>query len=63
MNLQRRALLAAAAPALLLGAWVALTAGMVWATLAPAERDLLSEVLASRLALVLMAWMVVEAMP
>ncbi|MFO1191382.1 MAG: exonuclease domain-containing protein [Rhodoferax sp.] len=62
MNLQRRALLAAAAPALVLGAWVALTAGMVWATLAPAERDLLSEVLASRLALVLMAWMVVSVL-
>lgn len=62
MNLQRRALLAAAAPALLLGAWVALTAGMVWATLAPAERDLLSEVLASRLALVLMAWIIVSGL-
>ena len=62
MNLQQRALLAAAAPALVLGAWIALTAGMVWATLAPAERDLLSEVLASRLALVLMAWMVVSVL-
>ena len=33
MKLQQRAVLAALAPGLVLGAWVALTAAMVWATL------------------------------
>ena len=56
MTLQQRALLVAAAPALVLGAWVALTAGMVWATLSEPERSLLAGVLESRIALVLMAW-------
>ena len=58
MKLQQRAVLAALAPGLVLGAWVALTAAMVWATLSAPERALLAEVLESRMALVLMAWMV-----
>ena len=58
MKLPQRAALAAAAPALVLGVWIAVTAGMVWATLSAPERSLLVEVLESRIALVLMAWLV-----
>lgn len=58
MKLQHRAVLAALAPGLLLGAWITLTAAMVWATLSAPERAQVAEVLESRVALVLMAWMV-----
>ncbi len=57
MKLPQRALLAALAPGLLLGLWIALTAGMVWATLSAPERSQLAAVLESRVALVLMAWL------
>lgn len=58
MKLPQRALLAAIAPGLVLGTWVVLSAAMVWATLSASERAPLAEVLESRVALVLMAWMV-----
>ena len=62
MTQQQRALLAAAAPGLVLAGWIVLTGGIVWATLAAPERALLGEVLESRMALVLMAWMVTSVL-
>jgi len=58
VKLAQRALLAALAPGLALGLWIALTTAMVWATLSTQERTLLGDVLEPRIALTLMAWLV-----
>ncbi len=58
MRLKRRQLLAALAPGLALGAWSALCAIMLWATLSDSERSTLGSVLEPRLALFLMAWLI-----
>ena len=58
MKLSQRAVLAALAPGLALGVWMALTGSIVWATLSGEERTLIGDVFESRLALVLMAWLV-----
>jgi len=56
----RREWLAAAAPALLLALWAVGGVAMVVATLEPAQRSELATLLESRVALVLMAWMVLS---
>ena len=61
MSLERRRLLVLLAPGLALALWLALCAAMVWATLSAAERVALGSVLESRVALVLLAWVLAAA--
>ena len=61
MTAQRQWLLALLLPGALLGLWMALTGAMVWATLDAQERVSLGAMLESRLALVLLAWLVAGA--
>ena len=61
MNSQRQWLLALLLPGALLGLWAAVTGAMVWATLDANEQLIFGTVLASRLALVLLAWVIASA--
>ena len=61
MSLERRRLLVLLAPGMALALWLALGAAMVWATLSAAERAALGSVLESRVALVLLAWVLAAA--
>ncbi len=62
MKLQHRAIIAALAPGVVLGLWIVLTAGMLWATLSLPERSVLGEALEPRVALVVMAWLVASVL-
>ena len=61
MSLERRRLLVLLAPGLALALWLGLGAAMVWVTLSDAERAALGPVLESRVALLLLAWVLAAA--
>jgi DNA polymerase III subunit epsilon len=61
LSLEKRFVAAAAVLALAMALWVGGTVMMVWATLDPAEREAVAAVLGSRMALVVMAWLVAFA--
>jgi len=57
MKASQKALwLGVAGGALALGAWLALTLGMLWSTLEPQEQTVVAELLSPRVALLVMAW-------
>ena len=58
MQLKRRLVVAVLAPGLVLGGWIVLTTAMLWATLSGPERSALGAALESRVALVVMAWLI-----
>lgn len=62
MRADRRLLLAIGAAGLALAAWMVLAGWLVWATLEPAQRATLAEVLGPRLALFGLAWWVAMAL-
>ena len=57
MKLDRRLLLAIGVVALGLAAWMGLTVALVWSTLEPAQRETVGAVLAPRMALLGMSWL------